>query len=517
MLIYLYRCKILKCYEKIDIETRQIILQNFNDMDTKNDQDSYSAGLITLKHISRRRSRGTPEEGQKPHAASYLFKLTNQGHEIMVCKTAFINLHGITSARLRRIQISLVMTGASPKDLRGRHKNLPTEYPTELLNLIEMHINSFQPRQSHYTRRKNPERMYLSESLTIKDMHRMFVAEYCLNIPYNVYLHIFRTKFNIKFGYPRSDTCAECDSLLHKLNAKDITDEEKGRLLMQKELHLRKSEAIKKNYKAKAQAGEVLCFTFDFMQNLPLSHIPTNPVFFSRQLWYYIFEIHDLATNEAAMYTYHEGQAKKGANEVTSMLLHYLNNRALPSRNLVLFRDGCPGQNKNYVMIEKKERKVRKVEIPHEWDKLILNARANPSPFDLVKVDTSRIYDIKAATDPFFLKTAKPPIKIKDVRIIKIEKKSPLIYLRDSYHGPWRSSIVRNKLGMPMGLDLKVVYDKPNEIAPVKIQNLQTLMGFLEYPENKQFYEKIFSQNSSCTYGSGEPEVENEDNSSGCE
>ncbi|CAH1380009.1 unnamed protein product, partial [Tenebrio molitor] len=179
------------------------------------------------------------------------------------------------------------------------------------------------------------------------------------------------------------------------------------------------------------------------MQNLPLPHIPTNPVFFSRQLWYYI------STNEAAMYTYHEGQAKKGANEVTSMLLHYLNNRALPSRNIVLFSDGCPGQNKNNVMlhflymlvhclkifdtvnyifpmrghsylpndqdfslIEKKKRKVGKVEIPHEWDKLILNARANPSPFDLVKVDTSRIYDIKAATDPFFLKTAKPLIKI---------------------------------------------------------------------------------------------------------
>jgi hypothetical protein len=87
------------------------------------------------------------------------------------------------------------------------------------------------------------------------------------------------------------------------------------------------------------------------MQNLPLPHIPTNPVFFSRQLWYYIFGIHDLATNEAAMYTYHEGQAKKGANEVTFMLLHYLNNRALPSRNLVLFSDGCPGQNKNYVML----------------------------------------------------------------------------------------------------------------------------------------------------------------------
>lgn len=30
------------------------------------------------------------------------------------------------------------------------------------------------------------------------------------------------TKFNIKFGFPRSDTCADCDSFLHKMNAKDI-------------------------------------------------------------------------------------------------------------------------------------------------------------------------------------------------------------------------------------------------------------------------------------------------------
>lgn len=87
------------------------------------------------------------------------------------------------------------------------------------------------------------------------------------------------------------------------------------------------------------------------MQNLPLPHIPSNLVFYSRQLWYHIFGIHNLATDEAYIYTYTEGQAKKGANDVCSMLLHFFNNSNFTTRNLVLISDGCPGQNKNYVML----------------------------------------------------------------------------------------------------------------------------------------------------------------------
>lgn len=64
------------------------------------------------------------------------------------------------------------------------------------------------------------------------------------------------------------------------------------------------------------------------MQNLPLPHIPTNIP----------FGVYDLGTNGTNMYAYHEGQAKQGANGVTSMLLHYLNNRPLPSRKLVLLQ-----------------------------------------------------------------------------------------------------------------------------------------------------------------------------------
>lgn len=172
--------------------------------------------------------------------------------------------------------------------------------------------------------------------------------------------------------------------------------------------------------------------------------------------------------------------------------------------------------DQDFSLIEKKKRKVGKAEVPEEWDKLILNARAHPSPFNLVKVNVSHMYNIKAATDPFFLKTAKPPVKIKDIRMLRIEKKSPLIFLRDNYHGPWRSSIVHNKVPIPEGLELNILYDRPNEIAPVKIQNLKNLMGFLEKPGNKIFYETIFS----CSNGNATErpiDLDNEDNSSGCE
>lgn len=323
-------------------------------MSNKNEQDSHLSGLITMKEVKRRRPRNRNVETEKPHSAGYGFKIRFKGKEIEVCKEAFLGIHGITVGRLRRIQNHLVTRGTSPRDLRGKNKQRSTDYPDPLINLIKDHIRSFKPRQSHYSRRKNPLRFYLPEGLTIKDMHSMFRSEYLINIPYKIYWKIFKTNFNINFGFPRSDTCAQCDSFQQKLTSQEITDAEKIQITMEKEIHLRKAEAfftMKKRYQIQAKAGEIDCISFDFMQNLPLPHIPSNPVFYSRQLWYHIFGIHNLGTDEAFIYTYTKGQAKKGANDVCSMLLHFFNNNNFTTRDLVMISDGCPGQNKNYVML----------------------------------------------------------------------------------------------------------------------------------------------------------------------
>ncbi|KAF2904081.1 hypothetical protein ILUMI_02098 [Ignelater luminosus] len=122
-----------------------------------------------------------------------------------------------------------------------------------------------------------------------------------------VYWFIFK-EFNIKFNFPRSDTCVQCDIYKQKLNEKNLSEEELATLTAEGELHLRKADAffdLKTRYKAKVEAGKIECLTFDFMQNLPLPYIPSNPAIYACQLWYYVLGIHNLGSKEVTIYTYH--------------------------------------------------------------------------------------------------------------------------------------------------------------------------------------------------------------------
>lgn len=548
-----FRCKRLKCFQKVSVEEREHIFAEFYKMVDKNEQDAYLAGLITINFIKRHRKR---EEGNnKPHCATYSYKLRCSGTEKSVCVKAFANIHAVTLPRLKRIQLSLVEKGVAPRDMRGKHTHRPRNYCKEATTLIMHHIRTFSPMQSHYSLRKNPNQLYLPSDLTVKDMHKAFLQEYYLNVPYKMYWKVFKTKFNIKFGYPRSDTCAECDRFEHTLSNKQISDAERASCLMQKELHLRKASTFhskKRSYREKARAGEITCLTFDFMQNLPLPHIPSNPVFFARQIWFYVFGIHDLGTNEATMYTYTEDQAKKGSNDVVSMLLNYFNNHDV-SRNLVLISDSCPGQNKNYTMlhflyalvhglklfdsvtylfpvrghsylpndqdfslISRKKRKIERVETPEGWDDLILQARSKPSPFRVVKVNQSIIFDVKSATDKFFSQNPKPAVNIKNVKMIRIESTSARIFLRDTYNGPWRSSLVTSKTTMKNEICLNRAYDLPIAIQKTKLDTLAKLLPLLHDHKNRKFYDSLIENQNQL--GCDEvATVDNDDNSSGCD
>nr|CAI5843897.1 unnamed protein product [Callosobruchus analis] len=296
----------------------------------------------------------------------------------------------------------------------------------------ETHILSFQPRQSHHSRRKNPNIHYHST--------RMFVSEYQINIPYKIYWHTFKNKFNIKFGYPRSDTCAECDTYRQKLNNKSLSEDELQQVNIQKELHLRKAEAtfsLRRKYKAKAQAVR--------------GH---------------------------------------------SYLLN----------------------DQDFALIEKKKRKTERVEIPDDWDDLIKKAREKPSHFEIVNMKQDHFFDIKTATGKWFLKTAKPSIQIKNIRQLLVKHGDPTERVRDTYSGYWRSCIVRNKTGLPKEMLLKPLYTDYVKIYPLKMSNLKDLLGYLEKPQKRLFYEKKFQQNEVNQDAlTSWVEVDEDDNSSGCE
>lgn len=65
------------------------------------------------------------------------------------------------------------------------------------------------------------------------------------------------------------------------------------------------------------------------------------------------------------MYLWTEDQAKRGADEVASVLMKFFETK-LDYDELVIFTDNCPGQNKNWQMMAfwlqlVKEKKFRKI------------------------------------------------------------------------------------------------------------------------------------------------------------
>lgn len=98
---------------------------------------------------------------------------------------------------------------------------------------------------SHYSRKDNSERVYLSAELSIARLYHEFLEKndpeylqlikkttnYILQhelveelrkpplVSEHMYHDIFVTEFNIHFGYPRSDSCSTCDGLALQIEA----------------------------------------------------------------------------------------------------------------------------------------------------------------------------------------------------------------------------------------------------------------------------------------------------------
>nr|CAI5863861.1 unnamed protein product [Callosobruchus analis] len=232
------------------------------------------------------------------------------GDEYPVCFKAFLSIFGVIRARIRRLQQHLLLHGKSPHDRRGKHNSRPKKTPNHVLKLIESHISSFKARRSHYSRRKNPDRLYLPETLSVRAMFKMFIEKYRIKISYKGYWSVFNTSFNIKFGLHRSDTC---DRLMSQQNLCSNL-EERRKIETERNIHscrVDKFYEIKRRCKLKAQQVANMCLSFDYMQNLPLPHIQGSEVFFTSQLLYYVFVVHDLATNDETMFVYDETTVKK--------------------------------------------------------------------------------------------------------------------------------------------------------------------------------------------------------------
>ena len=204
----------------------------------------------------------------------------------------------------------------------------------------------------HYSRNKNKHCKYLSPLPSIAEMHRLHVKEQERQvatpiIKYSYYAKIFNEEFNLSFGYPKSDTCGVCEQFKIQLSESPETSS----VQKQHEEHLRSAESFYSELRLDTEMAKknkhVSTFGFDFQQNQPLPHLPVGDLFYMHQLWHYVFGVHSCSNNEVTMFCWPETIAKRGSDEVISCLHAYLSELPPEITSLLLYSDGCGGQNKN--------------------------------------------------------------------------------------------------------------------------------------------------------------------------
>lgn len=78
---------------------------------------------------------------------------------------------------LRQKILSASETCLEP-DRRGKHTNRPQKVSEEVCQQVREHIKTYPTRNSHYSRKDNHGRTYLSPELSIARLHRNFLEQH---------------------------------------------------------------------------------------------------------------------------------------------------------------------------------------------------------------------------------------------------------------------------------------------------------------------------------------------------
>lgn len=345
---YNHTCR-YKCTDNFSEETRNRIFSDYWDLGKKPNgwdlQTAFIASCIKKNIPKMHRQNATLRKN-----VSISITLQNK----RVCKEFFLKTLDISRKRFYNVTQRKKESEVSQMDQRGLH--VPgNKINTEFLNLVKEHINSFPKYISHYTRKDNPNRKYLSGDLNVSKMYKLY-KEFCAEkeahpLKLSKYRDIFNTHFNLAFHKPYSDTCSKCDTFITQKNALGLETEEGSRIANEHDRHLRQAEAARNLKNASKelakQSPERRAICFDLQKTLPTPHLTCSKVYYLRQLWTYNLGIHDLGSGVGNMYMWHEGEGSKGSQEVMSCLLKYILSLPKTVTHIDAFSDNCGGQNKN--------------------------------------------------------------------------------------------------------------------------------------------------------------------------
>lgn len=343
-------CKCKKNCSGIIGKERQLeINTEFWTLDNKN-QREFIQQLVFMKVVKRRTTEGN---SRRLYTNSY--KLTTEnGERTEVCKIFFLKTlgFGANSSLLRTVLKKSKRGGFSiaPKKRGAPHNKID-------LNIVQSHIDKFNPEISHYRREHAPNRLYLPSDLNIRLMFSIFKKEYPnFKISYDLYRREVSKK-NISFATLGNEECWLCESYHNHIN---IVPNHASNLIPEcvqcnrYQIHKEKYTDARMEYKYDSENNDSK-FSVDLQKviMLPRCDMFKEVIFTPRIIAFNESFVPVGKTNKQQFAClWHEGiSGRKKDDIISTFYAFFLQQQIRDLEKITLWLDNCSAQNKNWTLI----------------------------------------------------------------------------------------------------------------------------------------------------------------------
>jgi len=337
------------CHQLISLDDREWLFHDFWQLGNLSDQREYLVRHVIRKPV-KSKSKNSPNHNHvKKFSFHYSFVVKNT--TISVCKIFFLHTLAISQQMVHTTCNKLADNGHLQTEKRCSPST--RKLSSELRNDIRDHINKFPTIESHYCR-KNSRKAYLAQGLTLAEMYRLYTQECSLSgkpvAKQWAYNDIFHNEFNLGFYKPKKDQCDFC------MKYKHLDDDGRASIADKMEKHQQNKTLVRElKSKLKEQAKtdqEINVACFDLQQVLLTPHSMSSQLFYRRKLSTFNLTVYDIGTKSGYCYMWHEGVARRGANNIASCVWNYINHMNEKSKTeFHFFTDNCCGQNKNKLIL----------------------------------------------------------------------------------------------------------------------------------------------------------------------
>ena len=337
-----------KCSESIPEDKRQELFEVFYSLGScKRQKEFVCANVQQRKTVTYLNEDNQPAQKKRQICRVFMFNVEGTLHR--VCKNFFLATLAMGGSYVSHAIQNSSSGVYTITERRGRAR--PHNKTSEVaLERVKEHIASFPVAESHFAR-KDPQRLFLSSSLTAKKMYELY-QEKCQQLGHQPvsqrkYRQVLSEDFNYSFHTPKKDQCATC--LIQESKQRQGTASEEDKQAFQDHVDGNNRDREEKD-RDKAEARKdrsKRVVTVDLQAMLQAPCGVGSQLYYKRKLSMYHFTIYSLSDKKGTCFTWDETEGKRGSCEIATCLSVYLSSLPKSVEEVTIFSDCWAGQNRS--------------------------------------------------------------------------------------------------------------------------------------------------------------------------